>query len=96
MLVLTRKVGESIRIGEDIEIFVSAIDRNKVKIGVRSPGDVPVHRSEVYDRVRRENREAVLVAQEDLEEIVTHMPSSPRGDADRLLRGSTRKKQQQR
>ena len=92
MLVLTRKIGESIRIGEDIEIFVSAIDRNKVRIGVRSPGDVPVHRSEVYERVQRENREAVLVAQKDLEDIVTHMPSPQRPAAGCLLRGSTRKK----
>ncbi len=73
MLVLTRKLGESIRIGDDIEIVVTSIDRNKVKLGIRSPAEVPVHRSEIYDRVQRENREAIAVDPHDLEKIVLHM-----------------------
>lgn len=48
MLTLTRKVGESIKIGDDIEIVVKEIRRNQVRIGIVAPRDVPVYRTEVY------------------------------------------------
>jgi carbon storage regulator len=50
MLVLSRKVGEKIMIGEDIEITISGIDRNKVRIGVVAPRDIPVFRQELLVR----------------------------------------------
>lgn len=53
MLTLTRKVGESIRIGDDIEIIVKEIRRNQVRIGVVAPRDVPIHREEIYDAIQR-------------------------------------------
>lgn len=74
MLVLTRKVGESIRIGDDIEVYVAAIDRNRVRLGIRSPGEIPIHRSEIYDKAQKENREAVTLNQDDLEKICIHVP----------------------
>lgn len=49
MLTLTRKVGESIRIGDDIEIVVKEIRRNQVRIGIVAPRDVAIFREEVYD-----------------------------------------------
>ena len=49
MLTLTRKVGESIRIGDDIEIVVKEIRRNQVRIGIVAPRDVAIYREEVYD-----------------------------------------------
>lgn len=48
MLVLTRKAGESIVIADDVEVTILSIDGQKVRVGVRAPGDVPVHRKEIY------------------------------------------------
>ena len=54
MLTLTRKVGESIRIGDDIEIIVKEIRRNQVRIGIVAPREVAIYREEVYDTIRSE------------------------------------------
>lgn len=54
MLILTRKVGESIKIGEDIEITTLAIKGNQVRIGIAAPKHVGVHRQEIYDRIQGE------------------------------------------
>lgn len=70
MLVLTRKVGESIRIGEDIEIVVTAIDQNKVKIGIKSPPQVPIYREELYQKIQQDNREAASMKTGDLDELL--------------------------
>lgn len=52
MLTLTRKVGESIRIGDDIEIVVKEIRRNQVRIGIVAPREVPIYREEVYESMQ--------------------------------------------
>ena len=70
MLILTRRVGESIRIGEDIEIVVTSLDQNKVKIGIRSPRHIPVHREELYRKIQEENRQAALMKEMDLEDVM--------------------------
>lgn len=49
MLTLTRKVGESIRVGDDIEIIIKEIRRNQIRIGIIAPKEVPIYREEVYD-----------------------------------------------
>ena len=54
MLTLTRKVGESIRIGDDIEIVVKEIRRNQVRIGIIAPREVPIYREEVYESIQTE------------------------------------------
>ena len=59
MLVLTRKVGESIRIGKDITITIVESDGNHIKIGIEAPKSVTVHREEIYKRITAENKEAV-------------------------------------
>ena len=55
MLVLSRKAGETICIGDDIEIMVIKIDETKVRLGIKAPRGVPVHRSEIAARIAREN-----------------------------------------
>ncbi len=57
MLTLTRKVGESIRIGDDIEIIVKEIRRNQVRIGIVAPREVAIYREEVYDTIQAEDAE---------------------------------------
>jgi carbon storage regulator len=53
MLVLTRKLGQRIVIGDEIEIVVLEVHGSRVKLGVQGPAEVPVHRSEVFDRIER-------------------------------------------
>ncbi|KKN36565.1 hypothetical protein LCGC14_0772350 [marine sediment metagenome] len=57
MLVLSRKVGEQIVIGDNVVVIVTDILRGRVKLGFVAPDDVPIHRREVYDAIKRENRE---------------------------------------
>ena len=58
MLVFTRKRGEAIIIGDGIEIVVLSAGKEALRIGVKAPPEVPVHRKEVYDQIREENRTA--------------------------------------
>jgi carbon storage regulator len=58
MLVLTRKIGEAICIGNDVELIVTEINKNAVRIGIKAPKDTLVYRKEVYDRILLENQEA--------------------------------------
>ncbi len=55
MLILTRRVGESLRIGDDVSVTVLGIKGSQVRLGVNAPKSVPVHREEVYDRINDEN-----------------------------------------
>lgn len=52
MLTLTRKVGETIKIGDNIEIIVKEIRRNQVRIGIVAPREVPIYREEVYEAIK--------------------------------------------
>ncbi|TDQ58132.1 carbon storage regulator CsrA [Mesocricetibacter intestinalis] len=53
MLILTRKVGESLLVGDDISITILNVRGNQVKIGVNAPKDVSVHREEIYQRIKQ-------------------------------------------
>ena len=61
MLIITRKKGESLMIGEDIEIIVSKIDDGSVKIGINAPKDVTILRKEIFEEVEKENKEATKI-----------------------------------
>ncbi|BFU60440.1 MULTISPECIES: carbon storage regulator CsrA [Rodentibacter] len=53
MLILTRKAGETVLLGDDISITVLSVRGNQVKLGVKAPKDVSVHREEIYQRIRQ-------------------------------------------
>ena len=62
MLVFTRRRNEAIIVADGIEIRVLRVSKDAVRLGVTAPADVPVHRQEVYDQIREENRRAVARA----------------------------------
>lgn len=55
MLILTRRVGETLMVGDDVTVTVLGVKGNQVRIGVNAPKDVAVHREEIYDRIRKES-----------------------------------------
>tara|TARA_B100001750_G_C15371257_1_gene527419 strand:+ start:115 stop:348 length:234 start_codon:yes stop_codon:yes gene_type:complete len=69
MLVLSRHRDETIMIGDNIELTVVDIRGDKVRLGIKAPSDIPVHRKEVYEAIRKENEEASSFDKTDLNEI---------------------------
>lgn len=60
MLKLTRKVGETVMIGDNVTVAIIGVKGNQIRIGINAPKDVPVHRKEIYERIRREQLPAPL------------------------------------
>lgn len=58
MLILTRRVGETLMVGDDVTVTVLGVKGNQVRIGVNAPKDVSVHREEIYQRILREKNQA--------------------------------------
>ncbi len=58
MLILTRRVGETLMIGDDVTVTVLGVKGNQVRIGVNAPKDVAVHREEIYDRIKQEGQDS--------------------------------------
>ncbi len=58
MLILTRRVGETLVIGDDVTVTVLGVKGNQVRLGVNAPRDLPVHREEIYERIQQEKRSA--------------------------------------
>lgn len=56
MLILTRRVGETLMIGDDVQVTVLGVKGNQVRIGVNAPKEVSVHREEIYERIKREQQ----------------------------------------
>lgn len=69
MLILTRKLGESITIGDEIKITVLEFQGRQVKLGIIAPKDIGIHREEVYEKIQAQNREASKVSKNELVEV---------------------------
>ncbi|MEN6441044.1 MAG: carbon storage regulator CsrA [Syntrophobacter sp.] len=80
MLILTRKAGESILIGDDIEVVITSIDQNKVKVGIKSPSHIPIYRQELYRKIQEENRGAASIGKEEFDNILEKYTGFPLND----------------
>jgi len=60
MLILTRRVGETVMIGNDVTVTVLGVKGNQVRIGVNAPKEIAVHREEIYERIKREAQSGVV------------------------------------
>lgn len=56
MLILTRRVGEAVKIGDEVAVTVLGVKGNQVRIGIDAPKKVPVHRQEIWERIKREEQ----------------------------------------
>ena len=65
MLILTRRVGETLMIGDEVTVTVLGVKGNQVRIGVNAPKDVAVHREEIYNRIKNEDEGECLADDED-------------------------------
>ncbi len=69
MLVLTRKAGESIVIGNQVRITVLELQGRQIRLGIEAPTEIPVHRGEVYERIKEENEQAARAGADELKAL---------------------------
>jgi carbon storage regulator len=80
MLILARRIGESIMVGDQVEISVVDIKGDQVKLGIKAPSQIKVYRSEVYAAIQDENRAAAAASPKNLpvlDELIPNPPVDP-------------------
>ena len=78
MLVLSRQRDETIMIGDDIELTVVDIRGDKVRLGIKAPSHIAVHRKEIYDAIKRENQQASCLKQDQLSTLRPPLGDTPK------------------
>ncbi|MBI2177420.1 MAG: carbon storage regulator CsrA [Candidatus Tectomicrobia bacterium] len=84
MLILTRKLGESIMVGDHIRVVVVEVKGRQVRLGVEAPGDTKIYRGEIFERIQEENRRAAQAPADALSKVSslwTRARSEGGGDA---------------
>lgn len=81
MLILTRKLGESITIGDDIKVSVLGVHGRQVRLGIEAPPNIVVHREEIYVKIQAENRKASKSIKDDLIGVVKLLRGKLKGEA---------------
>ena len=91
MLVLSRQRDQTIMIGDDIELTVVDIRGDKVRIGIKAPSQVPVHRKEIYEAIKRENEQAARLDKGELNSLPVAKPPARSSGAPPTAQLSERK-----
>lgn len=73
MLALSRKLGETIVIGDDVEITVLDIQRDQIKLGISAPRNISIHRKEIYLQIQEENKVATQTTEETAKQLKDFM-----------------------
>lgn len=82
MLVLSRQRDETIMIGDEIELTIVDIRGDKVRIGIKAPSEIPVHRKEVYDAIKRENEQAAHLSKNDVPSLAGRVKVKQSGSSE--------------
>jgi carbon storage regulator len=80
LLILTRKLGESITIGDNIKVTVLGIYGRQVRLGIEAPLKVVVHREEIYVKIQKENRKASKADKDELNNAVEYLKGKYKGE----------------
>jgi len=80
LLILTRKLGESITIGDEIKVTVLGVFGRQVRIGIEAPSKVVVHREEIYVKIQEENRKAAKSVKKDLANVMKMLKDKISGE----------------